>query len=67
VKSPKHAVLKMIQALPEDCTMEDIQYHVDFMALIQQRMKEADEGRALSQEEMERRIEEWSKSTPQSP
>ncbi len=56
MKSPKHAVLKMIQSLPEDCTMEDIQYHVDFMALIQQRMKEADEGQVLTQEEVERRF-----------
>ncbi len=60
--SPKHAVLKMIQSLPDDCTMEKIQYHLDFMEKVEQGMKDADEGRVLSQEEAERRIEEWSKS-----
>jgi predicted transcriptional regulator len=55
----KEAVIKLVQALPEDCTLEDIRYHLYVRAKVEAGMRAIEAGDVVSQEEAERRIDEW--------
>jgi hypothetical protein len=55
----KAEVLRQIQQLPDDCTIEDVQYRVDLLAALVAGDKAAQEGRVMTQEEAERRSAEW--------
>ena len=57
--SAKKAVLDLVKKLPEDCTLEDIQYQLYVLQKIEKGLKDADEGRVISQEEMEQRFAKW--------
>ncbi len=65
--SVKEAVMRMIQRLPDDCTLEDIQYHLDVRAKIEAGIKDIEGGRLYTQEEVERMSAEWLKSSGQQP
>lgn len=58
----KESAIKLIQSLPEDCTLEDIQYHLYVREKVERGIAAVDEGRVVPQEEAERRISEWVKS-----
>jgi len=57
--SAKKAVLDLVRKLPDDCTLEDIQYQLYVLQKIEKSLKNADEGRVISQEEMEQRFAKW--------
>lgn len=63
----KEEAVKLILSLPEDCTLEDIQYHLYVREKVERGIKAIDEGRLVSQEEAERRVTEWAKSSGPSP
>ncbi len=50
----KEEVRKMLDRLPDESTYEDIQYHIDVREKIERGLKDVEEGRVLSQEEVER-------------
>lgn len=55
----KEEVLKMLQRLPDESSFEDIQYHIYVREKVARGLKDAQEGRVLSQEEIERRMARW--------
>ncbi len=57
--TPKQAVLDLLKGLPEDASLEDIQYHLYVLQKIHKGLKDEEEGRTLSQDEMEKRFEKW--------
>ncbi len=57
--TPKQAVLDLLKGLPEDASLEDIQYHLYVLQKIHKGLKDEEEGRILSQDEMEKRFEKW--------
>jgi hypothetical protein len=59
----KDEVVRLIQSLPDDCTIEEIQYHLYVRQKVEHGLAAADEGRTVSQEAAERRVEGWLKST----
>jgi predicted transcriptional regulator len=59
----KDDVIKMIQSLPEDCTLEDIQYHLYVRDKVARGLADLEAGRVVSHEEVERRAAEWLKSS----
>lgn len=59
MSSPKQAVLEMIQRLPDDASLEDIQYHLYVLQKIERGLQDAAAGRVLSQEEVEKRLDKW--------
>ncbi len=65
--SVKEAVIAMIRRLPDDCTMEDIQYHLYVRQTIEDAMQSLDDGKGISHEEVERRAQSWRKSSGESP
>lgn len=58
-----HAVKKevsdLLSRLPDDCTIEDIQYHLYVLQKIERGLNDAKEGRVYSQQEVEARMSKW--------
>lgn len=52
-------VKQIIDNLPDDCSLEDIQYTLYVMKKIQQGLKDIDKGDIISHEEMEKRMSKW--------
>ena len=61
----KEEMKKMLESLPEDCTWEDIQYHINVREKIERGMAAVDAGDIISQEEAEKRVDQWLKSSGQ--
>ena len=57
----KENILKMIKELPDDSTLEDIMYHLYAREKIIRGLKDADEGRKVSNEKAKEVIEKWFK------
>jgi predicted transcriptional regulator len=55
----KEEVRKMLDHLPDDASFEDIQYHIYVREKIERGLKDIQEGRVLSQEEVEERMSKW--------
>ena len=59
MSAAKEDVRKMLTQIPEDASLEDIQYHIYVMEKVQRGLKAAEEGRLLSNEDVERRLARW--------
>ena len=59
MKSAKEEVHELLQQLPEDASLEDIQYHIYVRQKIQNGLEAVREGKVLTQEEVERRMARW--------
>jgi predicted transcriptional regulator len=59
VQPAKKEVSDLLQRLPEDCTLDDIQYHLYVLQKIDRGLKDAEGGRTLTQEEIEKRMSKW--------
>lgn len=55
----KQEAQRVLDALPEDATLEQIQYHLYVVQKVEAGLRDVEAGRILSQEEVERRIEKW--------
>ena len=55
----KDEVQTMINSLPNDCTMEDIQYHLYVIEKIQNGMDDIDQDRTISHEEAKEKMAKW--------
>ena len=55
----KKQVIKMIQALPDDVSVDDVMAELYFKLQVDAGLKELDEGKSLSQEEAEARMSQW--------
>ena len=58
----KTTAIKMIQSLPDDCTMEQIQSRLGFIEKIERARKEKNEGAFVSEEEADQEIDQWLQS-----
>ncbi len=59
MSSAKDVVRKLLEEIPDDVTLEDIQYHIYVREKVEQGLKDIDAGRVLSQEEVEQRMAKW--------
>jgi predicted transcriptional regulator len=59
----KDEAIRLIQSLPDDCSIEEIQYHLYVIQKVEKGLSDIDEGQIVSQEEAERRVAEWGKFT----
>lgn len=57
--TPKQEVLKILDALPEDASLEDIQYHLYVLQRIERGRQDVEAGRVIPQDEIERRMAHW--------
>jgi len=57
--SAKEEVMEILKGLPDNSTFEEIQYHLYVRQKIERGIKDIEEGRTFTQEEMERRMGRW--------
>lgn len=55
----KEKALDWIRSLPDDCTLEDIRYHLYVREKVEQGLKAVDDGEGVDHEEVKRRMAEW--------
>ncbi|MBI4965489.1 MAG: hypothetical protein HY913_19585 [Desulfomonile tiedjei] len=55
----KSEVESLLRRLPDDCTLEDIQYHLYVVEKVRRGVELADTQGTLTQEEVERRLNKW--------
>jgi predicted transcriptional regulator len=59
MSTAKQEVRLLLDQIPDDATFEDIQYHIYVREKIERGLKDVEEGRVVSEEEMERRMQKW--------
>ena len=59
VENAKQRVEEILTSLPEDSSLEDIQYHIYVRQKIEQGLADADAGRVLSHAQVEQRLAKW--------
>ncbi|HET8774464.1 MAG TPA: hypothetical protein VFP80_11750 [Thermoanaerobaculia bacterium] len=59
METAKEQVEQILRMLPEDASLEDIQYHIFVRQKIQQGLDDAEAGRVLSHAEVQRRLGKW--------
>jgi len=55
----KDEVRRLLDQLPDEASLEEIQYHIYVRQKVEAGLGEAEAGRLLSQEEVERRMARW--------
>ena len=55
----KQEVIKMIQSLPNEATIDDIMAELYFKSQVDAGLKELNEGKGISHEEVEKRMSKW--------
>lgn len=58
-KTAKEEVEALLRNLPDDCTLEDIQYHIHVLQKMKRSEQDSDEGRVYTQEEVEEYFSQW--------
>ena len=59
MNTAKEEVKSLLSRLPEDCTLEDVQYHLYVVEKIKRGISRAKTEGTLSQEEVERKFSKW--------
>ena len=55
----KQEVIKMIQFLPNEVTIDDIMAELYFKSQVDAGLKELDDGKGIPHEEVEKRMSKW--------
>jgi predicted transcriptional regulator len=59
VKTAKDEVRELLDNLPDDASLEDIQYHLYVRQKIQRGLAAAEQGHTIPHEEVVRRMSRW--------
>ncbi len=59
MNTAKKEVQSLLEKLPEDCSIEDIQYHLYVIEKIQRGIEVAEKQGVFSQEDVEDRLNKW--------
>jgi hypothetical protein len=57
--SAKKAVLDLVNALPDDCTIEDVQYQLYVRQKIERSIDAVSAGKVQTQEQVRKRLAKW--------
>ncbi|MBK1654783.1 hypothetical protein CKO29_08715 [Allochromatium vinosum] len=61
-RNAKQAVTELLRQLPDDCTLEDIQYHLYVMAKAERGREDIAQGRGYLNNEAKQRLDRWLES-----
>ncbi|MBW4540751.1 MAG: hypothetical protein KME43_16610 [Myxacorys chilensis ATA2-1-KO14] len=56
MNTTKREIESLLRKLPDDCSIEDVQYHLHVLAKVQQELEAADTQGTVTQEEAEERL-----------
>jgi len=57
----KETAIATLKKMPDGCSLENIMYQINLVAQVLEGVKDAEEGRLISTEELLARIEKWAK------
>jgi predicted transcriptional regulator len=57
----KETAIETIKKMPDGCSLENIMYQINLVAQVLEGVKDAEEGRLISTEELLTRVEKWGK------
>lgn len=55
----KQRVISLLESLPDDCSLDDIQYHLYVLSKIEKSEERVKAEGTLSQEEVKQRLSKW--------
>lgn len=61
MQTAKQEVRELLDALPDDSSIEDIQYHLYVRQKVELGIQDIKNGKSYSQDEVEKRMEKWLK------
>ena len=59
MSAAKQEVQALLDKLPDDCSLEDVQYHLYVIGKVQRGMRAANDPGSVSQDEAEQRLAKW--------
>lgn len=59
MNTAKEEVESMLHKLPDDCSLEDIQYHLYVLEKVRAGLEIADQQGTIAQEEVEGQLSKW--------
>jgi len=59
MSTAKEEVKALLDKLPDDCSLEDVQYHLYVVEKIHRGIDRAEKEGVLSQDEVERKLDKW--------
>ena len=59
MQSAKQEVMELLRDLPDGSTLEEIQYSLYVRQKIQRGLRDVEDGKTRTQEEVEKRMEKW--------
>jgi predicted transcriptional regulator len=59
MKNAKQSAIEVIENLPDDSSYEDIMERLFFFQKVEAGLKDIDEGKVLSHEEVKKRLDRW--------
>ena len=65
MKTAKQEVRDLLDRLPADVSMDTLLYELEFLAAIRRGLEDVENGRVVSQEEVEERVRGWRESSGQ--
>jgi len=57
--NPKRSASKLLKEMPDDCTYEDIQYHLYVLQKIEKGLNDARAGKTYTTEQMKMKLKRW--------
>jgi predicted transcriptional regulator len=57
----KDAAIETIKRLPDECSVDDIMYEINLIAQVLDGLKDAEDGKILTTEELLGRVDKWAK------
>ena len=61
MSTAKEQITELVRRQPDDSSYDEIVRELAFELMVQRGLKDSDEGRVISNEEMKRRIKTWQK------
>jgi len=59
MSTAKHDIELLLRKLPDDCSLEDVQYHLYVLEKVRRGLEETHQQGAILQEEVEARLKKW--------
>ena len=59
MQTAKQEVMELLKQLPDNSSLEKIQYHLYVRQKIQKGLKDVDRGKVHTQKEVKKRMEKW--------
>ncbi len=59
MSTAKEEVKALLDKLPDDCSLEDVHYHLYVVEKIHRGIERAEKEGVLSQDEVERKLDKW--------